>query len=74
MKDTKKELPPIWGATLVGSVGIILVTSTFVGMAIGYFLDKWLKTTPVLTIIFLVLGIIAGFWNGYAILKKGIEK
>ncbi len=44
------------------SVGLNLVFSTFIGLAIGYFLDKLFKVTyPWLTIIFLILGIVSGF-------------
>lgn len=43
------------------SIGINLVLSTFVGLAIGYGLDSLFHTSPWLTLIFLLLGIIAGF-------------
>ena len=43
------------------SVGINLVLSTFVGLAMGYGLDSLFHTSPWLTIIFLILGIVAGF-------------
>jgi ATP synthase protein I len=44
------------------SVGINLVVSTFIGLAIGYGLDKLSgRTYPWLTIVFLILGIISGF-------------
>jgi ATP synthase protein I len=43
------------------AIGINLVVATFVGLAIGYILDRLLGTSPYLTIIFLILGIIAGF-------------
>jgi len=43
------------------TIGINLVLSTFVGLAIGYGLDSLFHTSPWLTIIFLILGIIAGF-------------
>lgn len=46
-------------------LGIHLVAGTFIGLAIGYFLDKWLQTSPWLTITFLILGIAAGFKNMY---------
>jgi len=42
-------------------VGIQLVLTTFIGFAIGYGLDKLFKTFPWLTIIFFILGIVAGF-------------
>ncbi len=35
--------------------------ATFVGLAMGYGLDKLFNTSPWFTIIFLMLGIIAGF-------------
>lgn len=50
-------------------VGIHLVTATFVGLAIGYFLDKWLNTKPIFTIIFLLFGIAAGYKNMYIEIK-----
>ena len=52
------------------SVGINLVASTFVGLAIGYGLDKLFGTSPYLLVIFLVLGLVSGFWNLVKIAKK----
>jgi ATP synthase protein I len=52
------------------SVGIHLVVSTFAGLAIGYGLDKLFGTSPYLTIIFLIIGIIAGFRELIRIAKK----
>jgi ATP synthase protein I len=40
-----------------------LVAGVFVGGAIGWFLDKWLGTAPILLIVFLLLGIAAGLLN-----------
>lgn len=40
--------------------------SIVVGFFIGHFLDKWLKTDPWLTLIFIFYGIIAGFYNLFA--------
>ena len=53
-----------------GLLGIHLVASTFVGALIGWYLDKWLDTKPVLFLLFLVFGIIAGFKNMYMETKK----
>ena len=68
------EKPPeksIFGQLLdASSVGINLVASTFVGLAMGYGLDKLFGTSPYLMVIFLVLGIIAGFRNLMKIAKK----
>ena len=51
-------------------LGLNLVTSTFVGLIIGWFLDKWLGTKPWLLLTFLVFGIIAGFKNVFMEVKK----
>jgi ATP synthase protein I len=45
------------------TVGLMFPASIAVGVAIGYFLDKLLKTSPYLLIIFALYGIAAGFVN-----------
>lgn len=52
------------------SVGLNFVLSTFVGLGIGYWLDGLFKTAPWLTLIFLILGIIAGFRELFRLAKK----
>ena len=52
------------------TVGLNLVLSTFVGLAIGYGLDSYFHTSPWLTIIFLIIGIITGFRELIRIAKK----
>ncbi|MDQ7031874.1 MAG: AtpZ/AtpI family protein [Desulfonauticus sp.] len=51
-------------------IGIHLVSCTFVGLLLGYYLDKWLNTRPWFLIIFLLFGIAAGFKNMYLETKK----
>lgn len=58
------------GLLFAGSVGLNLVVSTFVGLAIGYGLDRFFNTKPWLTIIFLFLGIVAGFRELYRLAKR----
>ncbi len=48
---------------LLSSVGFSMVLAIFIGLAIGVFLDGKLNTRPWLTLIFLGIGIIAGFRN-----------
>ena len=43
-------------------LGFTLAASTFGGLGAGYFLDKYLGTTPVFTLILFVLGTAAGFF------------
>ena len=67
-KNRKKEL---WRQILDAStIPLNLVTATFVGFAIGYGLDKLFGTTPYLTIIFFILGIIAGFLELFRYAKR----
>ena len=45
----------------VGSVGIEMGISVFIGWGIGYFLDRELGTGPYLMTLFLLVGAAAGF-------------
>ena len=51
-----------------------MVASTFIGLAMGYFLDKWLGTSPWLTLIFLGLGIISGFRNIFILTARELKR
>ncbi len=44
--------------------------ATVIGLALGYWLDGVFGTSPWLTLIFLVLGIIAGFRNIFILGKR----
>ena len=57
-------------ATWLSSLGISMVVATFVGLYIGVYLDRAFSTDPWFTIIFLIIGIIAGFRNIYTLIKK----
>ncbi|MDT8316633.1 MAG: AtpZ/AtpI family protein [bacterium] len=54
----------------ISIIGIEMVVSTFVGLAIGIYLDGLLETKPWLTIFFLIVGIVAGFKNIFLEIKK----
>jgi ATP synthase protein I len=47
----------------LSSIGVALVAATGIGLAIGYGLDRWLSTSPWLTLLFTLFGIAAGFLN-----------
>ncbi len=51
----------------LSSAGISMVLSTLLGLWIGYSLDKWLDTRPILTVVMLFFGIAAGFRNVYVL-------
>ena len=52
------------------SIGLHLVISTFVGLGIGYWLDRFFNSAPWLTLIFLLLGIASGFMEMLKMVRK----
>jgi ATP synthase protein I len=58
------------GLGTLASMGITLAASTFIGLLFGIYLDRFFDTKPVLMLVFLVFGIIAGFKNMYEVAKK----
>ena len=53
----------------LSAIGMTLVVATVVGLAGGYYLDRWLGTSPFLTIGGLLIGIAAGFVNLFRSVK-----
>lgn len=51
-------------------LGVDLVISTVVGGAIGYILDRYLGTSPWLTLVFLLLGAASGFLGIYRLILR----
>jgi F0F1-type ATP synthase assembly protein I len=51
-------------------ISLDLISSIVVGTLIGFGLDKIFSTKPVFFIIFLVLGIITGFYSLFKTVKK----
>ena len=55
------------------TIGLEMGLSVAIGLAIGYYLDRYFQTKPWLTIIFLLLGVAAGF-RSLSSLAKEIDK
>lgn len=55
------------------SLGFILPASAVGGLAVGWLLDKWLHTTPVLTVVMIGLGAAGGIIELLRLLR-GAEK
>ena len=51
-----------------------LVAAVFVGSTIGFLLDSWFDTKPMLTIAFFFLGVVAGILNVFKSAKRMHEK
>ena len=61
MKDNQL---PLWRQLAgLSSLGITFAASIAIGAAIGIVLDRWLNTSPWLTILFFLFGVTAGFMN-----------
>ena len=52
-----------WQIFAFASWGFLLIACTVIGLVVGLFLDSKLKTSPVFTLIMLVIGTAAGFWQ-----------
>jgi ATP synthase protein I len=48
---------------VLSGVGLTLVVATVLGLTGGYYLDRWLGTSPWFTLVGLLFGIAAGFVN-----------
>lgn len=57
-----------------GVIGLHLVSGPAVGFAIGYGIDRWFGTSPWGKLIFLFIGIAAGFLNVYRDTKALLRK
>jgi ATP synthase protein I len=57
----------------VSAIGLEMGLSVAIGLAIGYFLDRYFHTKPWLMVIFLILGVVAGFRSLFS-LAKDIDK
>jgi ATP synthase protein I len=60
-KELKKEGSSSMGIAL--KMGTEFVAAVFVASFIGFYVDKWLETTPVFIIIFFIIGSVAGILN-----------
>ncbi|MBI4764980.1 MAG: AtpZ/AtpI family protein [Deltaproteobacteria bacterium] len=66
-EETRKYIKLL---ALVSTMGISMVLAIVIAIAIGYYLDKWFQTSPLFFLIFMILGIVAGFRNIYVIMKR----
>jgi len=72
MAEDRRQLIKSLG--FLSGVGISLVAATFIGLAMGYYLDRWLGTSPWLTLVFLGFGIVSGFRNVYILTERELKR
>ena len=63
--DEEKQHPYAGAFGQAAQVGVTLFANIFVGFLLGRFLDKILGTSPLLILVFMVLGVVSGFWSIY---------
>ena len=76
MKKSKKQN---WSETLktfqsASGLGFAIIIPIVLGAFFGVFLDKFLRTKPILTIILIFLGIFTGIGASIKITKEIIQK
>ena len=69
-REEKTESQFAHAATVGFRIGAELISGVIVGAGIGYLLDILFGTRPLLLIIFLFLGGVAGFLNVYRFVKS----
>jgi ATP synthase protein I len=68
---TMAEEPSPWRSLrMLASVGITFVVATAGSTIGGYFVDRWLDTSPWFTLIGIVVGIAAGFRDFFRSIKR----
>jgi ATP synthase protein I len=68
MSEDKREV--IKSLISYSSLGLEMGLCVAIGIAIGYFLDRYFLTSPYLTIIFMIFGVIAAMKTIYQLMKK----
>ena len=76
IKNIKKENSSSNAASLGKALKISteLVASVVVGSTIGFLLDNWFDSKPLLTICFFIMGVAAGILNVFRSAKKMQKK
>ena len=69
-EDLKKTIKTLG---FVSTVGLSMGIAIALGALIGYYLDKWLDTSPWLFLIFVGFGIAAAFRNLYIMYKRVVK-
>ncbi|NOQ40912.1 MAG: magnesium transporter [Desulfuromusa sp.] len=72
MAEDKRQLYKSLG--FLSSVGISLVAAILIGLAMGVYLDRWLDTSPLFTLIMLLIGVISGFRNVYILTTRELKR
>ena len=62
------------GLSLISQLGITMITPILICTLIGVFLDEKIHSSPIFTIVFILLGVAAAFRNLFYHTNKQIKK
>lgn len=60
----------VFNALSVSSIGLEMGLAVGLGLAAGFYLDKWLGTSPWMLLLWMVLGLVAGFRGVFRAIKR----
>ncbi|WP_041081095.1 AtpZ/AtpI family protein [Thermotoga profunda] len=60
--------------SIVLNFGVTVVSNIAVGAFLGYYIDRWTVKNGVLFVIFILLGVASGLYNGFKYLLKEADK
>ena len=66
------KAPPNWGIAF--DLGLRLGISVILGLGGGLLLDSWLKTSPIFTLIGMVLGIAAAMYTIWDVARDSMRR
>ncbi len=56
--------------SLVGHLGLVMIFSVGGGLIAGLFMDRWLETKAIFTVLLLLVGVGSGFTGIYQVISK----
>ncbi len=60
--------------SIVLNFGVTVISNIAVGAFLGYYIDRWTTKNGVILIIFVLLGVASGLYNGFKYLLKEADK
>ena len=71
---TKKKGNPLKNLVLISHIGNAMISPIVMGLYLGKWIDGKLNTSPLFLLIFIIVGIIAGFINVFKVTMQDIKK
>ncbi|MFO7964410.1 MAG: AtpZ/AtpI family protein [Desulfobacterales bacterium] len=62
------------GLTIIMQLGLNMAGSIIFCFFVGYYIDKWLSTKGIFTVVFTILGVIGGGYTSYRQIMEFSEK